>query len=688
MQLLNPSIIFSFLITAIILNQIPTSCADNVQQYKKCSSSFDCANFKNLSYPFWGPNRPQYCGHPSFELQCKDEFSSITIMSQSYRILEVIDSDHRLKVVRTDYWDNICPNNLKNTTIGSTFFDYGSDTQNLTIYYDCLYSPFPIPDSFSPQFNCSINGTQMVNYFMLESVLENGEDSVSLSETMGTCKSRVMIPILDSEAERVVTNSSVENLKDVIDNGFEVEWSANNSLCHECQSSGGHCGYDPSSKDFTCFCKDGSFPHSCRSGKNSNTGIIIGAVAGVAALVCILGACFLVWRRKKKAEKSRSIDVFMPPSSSGTGTLTSTTNSSQSIPSYPSSKSGRVPQQSFYFGVQVFTYEELEEATDNFHTTKEIGEGGFGTVYKGELKDGRVVAVKRHYESNFKRVEQFMNEVKILAHLRHKNLVTLFGCTSRSSRELLLVYEYIPNGTVADHLHGKRSSSAMITWPLRLNIAVETAEALAYLHKKDVIHRDVKSNNILLDEKFHVKVADFGLSRLFPTDVTHVSTAPQGTPGYVDPEYYQCYQLTDKSDVYSFGVLLVELISSLQAVDITRHRNDVNLANMAVNKIQSQELNELVDPELGYEKDDSVRRMTTAVAELAFRCLQQQKDMRPSMDEVLEILNAIKSDELETQDSKVLDVVVRTDELVLLKKGPYPTSPDSVADKWTRGMLR
>lgn len=267
MQLLNPSIFFSFLITTIILIQIPTSsCADNLQQYKKCSSLFDCANLKNLRYPFWGSSRPQYCGHPSFELHCKDEFASITIMSESYRILEVSDSDHRLKVVRTDYWNNVCPTNLKNTTLDCTFFDYGSDSHNLTLYYGCPYTPFPIPDSFSPQFNCSMNGTQMVNYFMLESIVDNAESSDSFSEMLGTCKSRVVIPILESEAERVATNSSVENLKYVINNGFGVEWNANNSLCHECQSSGGHCGYESSSREFTCFCKDGSFPHSCTSG--------------------------------------------------------------------------------------------------------------------------------------------------------------------------------------------------------------------------------------------------------------------------------------------------------------------------------------------------------------------------------------------------------------------------------------
>ena len=123
-----------------------------------------------------------------------------------------------------------------------------------------------------------------------------------------------------------------------------------------------------------------------------------------------------------------------------------------------------------------------------------------------------------------------MNEVQILTRLRHRNLVSLYGCTSRHSRELLLVYEFIPNGTVADHLHGDRADSGLLTWPIRLSIAIETATALCYLHASDVVHRDVKTNNILLDNSFCVKVADFGLSRLFPTDVTHVSTAPQGTP--------------------------------------------------------------------------------------------------------------------------------------------------------------
>ena len=312
----------------------------------------------------------------------------------------------------------------------------------------------------------------------------------------------------------------------------------------------------------------------------------------------------------------------------------------------------------------------------------------------GKLHDGREVAVKRLYGHNYRRVEQFINEVEILTRLRHKNLVSLYGCTSRHSRELLLVYEYIPNGTVADHIHGHQGTPGSLTWPTRMSIAIETACALAYLHASDIIHRDVKTNNILLDDNFCVKVADFGLSRLFPNDVSHVSTAPRGTPGYVDPEYRQCYQLTSKSDVYSFGVVLVELISSLPAVDVFRHRNEINLAKLAVNKIEKCAFHELIDPNLGFESDDVVRTMTILVAKLAFQCLQQDKEMRPSMDEVLEALKKIQSgkdahedQEMAYDDAGILNVQQPAspdhDEVHVLRNKRLPLLPEDVTDFWT-----
>ncbi|KAJ3694440.1 hypothetical protein LUZ60_009920 [Juncus effusus] len=338
---------------------------------------------------------------------------------------------------------------------------------------------------------------------------------------------------------------------------------------------------------------------------------------------------------------------------------------------------------------QIFSYEELEEATDRFDPGNELGDGGFGTVYKGKLRDGRTVAVKRLYKNSYRRVEQFLNEVEILSHLRHPNLVTLYGCTARTCHELLLVFEYIANGTVADHLHGPKVGDNSLTWPIRLNIAIETAQALSFLHsiEPQIIHRDVKTTNILLDDGFHVKVGDFGLSRFFPTDVTHVSTVPQGTPGYVDPVYHQCYQLTEKSDVYSFGVVLIELISSKPAVDMSRSSNEINLANLALNKIQRSELAELVDPVFAYETDWEMRKMVSLVAELAFRCLQSEREMRPSIKEVLEVLLVVQKEGFgnsnEGGENKGENSLVREESESCLLRNDMVDSPDTVIERWT-----
>ncbi|XP_037411153.1 LEAF RUST 10 DISEASE-RESISTANCE LOCUS RECEPTOR-LIKE PROTEIN KINASE-like 1.2 isoform X4 [Triticum dicoccoides] len=383
--------------------------------------------------------------------------------------------------------------------------------------------------------------------------------------------------------------------------------------------------------------------------------IIVGAVLGAGAIFLFV---FFVLHQRKKKKQAIASNEFMRSGSSMT-----TYSKDLELGGSP----------------HIFTFEELEVATDGFSASRELGDGGFGTVYKGKLKDGRVVAVKRLYKNNYRRVEQFLNEVDILSRLLHQNLVILYGCTSRMSRDLLLVYEFIANGTVADHLHGSRSAERGLTWPLRLNIAIETAEALAYLHAVEIIHRDVKTTNILLDNSFHVKVADFGLSRLFPLEVTHVSTVPQGTPGYVDPVYHQCYKLTDKSDVYSFGVVLVELISSKPAVDMSRSHSEINLANMALNRIQNHEVVQLVDPELGYDTDPETKRTIDRVAEVAFQCLQMERDLRPSIKEVVEILTCVRDGDCRAKSMK--KKASQKEDAHLLTEG-LQFSPDSVIHRF------
>ncbi|XP_075475816.1 LEAF RUST 10 DISEASE-RESISTANCE LOCUS RECEPTOR-LIKE PROTEIN KINASE-like 1.4 isoform X2 [Primulina tabacum] len=676
---------FFMILVILLLSQIQGGICEADASYQTCSQPFRCANQQDMKYPFYGNDRPAYCGYPGFELDCQTDVPRITIMPLSYRVLSVDNNTYSLEVAREDLWNNICPYPLYNTTLNSDLFSFSSNSndQNISLNYGCSGissqtqpQPSEIPAFFI--FTCGQYGFSMVS---------TPEAAVDLRSSLN-CSSNIFVPVNQTAASvlaRLLTGNTLES-------GFSIQWSANNSNCQDCKESGGVCGFNQNSESFACYCSNGTYPFTCNNTGNgkgnssNNTGKIIGPALGGAALAgIIVGWLIFHYRAKRKKRiagkpaQNTSKETSTHPSSKGVSTPYST-SFTRSIPSYPTSKS-ELGGGSTYFGAYLFSYAELEAATDNFDSSRELGDGGFGTVYYGNLPDGRAVAVKRLYENNVKRVDQFMNEVEILTKLRHPNLVMLYGCTSKRSRDLLLVYEYIPNGTVADHLHGNRSKSGSLSWQIRLKIAIETADALAYLHRSDIIHRDVKTNNVLLDNDFNVKVADFGLSRLFPADVTHVSTAPQGTPGYVDPEYYQCFQLTEKSDVYSFGVMLIELISSLQAVDTNRHRQDINLANMAINKIQNRNLSELVDASLGFETNSIVRRLVTLVAELAFQCLQQERDMRPSMGDVLEALRRIQNEDLNVDRVEIVDVLVDDDTVLLKGAVNHPVSPDSVF-KW------
>ncbi|KAK6927731.1 Protein kinase domain [Dillenia turbinata] len=283
--------------------------------------------------------------------------------------------------------------------------------------------------------------------------------------------------------------------------------------------------------------------------------------------------------------------------------------------------------------MKIFTSEEIEKATDNYDSNRIIGKGGYGMVYKGILPDKTIVAIKKSKVIDESQIEQFINEVVILSQINHRNVVKLIGCCLETEIPML-IYEFISNGTLSQHIHNKCPSSNCLSWRVRVRIAAETAEALAYLHSATsipIVHRDVKSANILLDDNFVAKVADFGASRLIPMDQTQPTTLVQGTLGYLDPEYFNTSQINEKSDVYSFGVVLAELLVGKPALMNEKPPEERNLCMYLVSAIKQNRLFEILEEKVVKEGG---REAVQQVAELARRCLRVKREERPRMKEV------------------------------------------------------
>lgn len=300
---------------------------------------------------------------------------------------------------------------------------------------------------------------------------------------------------------------------------------------------------------------------------------------------------------------------------------------------------------------QTLTFEELAIATGNFRCDCFLGEGGFGKVYKGHLdKINQVVAIKQLDRNGLQGIREFVVEVLTLSLADHPNLVKLIGFCAEGDQRLL-VYEYMPLGSLEDHLHDLLPGREVLDWNTRMKIAAGAARGLEYLHvkmKPPVIYRDLKCSNILLGEGYHPKLSDFGLAKVGPSgDKTHVSTRIMGTYGYCAPDYAMTGQLTFKSDIYSFGVVLLELITGRKAIDSTKPHKEQNLVAWARPLFRDRrKFSQMVDPLL--KGRYPVRGLYQALA-IAAMCVQEQPNLRPVISDVVTALNYLASQKYDQQ---------------------------------------
>lgn len=367
------------------------------------------------------------------------------------------------------------------------------------------------------------------------------------------------------------------------------------------------------------FMKESSLVHNQGDGKKL-TFVIVGTVCGVT-FVSILVVMFLLKRKRGK-----HVDLPVLHHGKGTFCRKGTTNAAL------------VRNLNLKLKMPLL---EIQGATHNFDPKLLVGEGGFGRVYEGTLESGMKVAVKRSDPKHGQGLPEFETEITVLSKIRHRHLVSLIGYCEEES-EMILVYEFMEKGSLREHLYDPNENSSErsakrsnLSWKQRLEICTGAAKGLHYLHtclNGGIIHRDVKSTNILLDEHFVAKVADFGLSRSGPDDPDHFSVGIKGSFGYVDPEYFRCFQFTDKSDVYSFGVVLLEVLCARPAIIDSPKREEVNLAEWGLLWQKKGQLEKIIDPCLmGEIQPDSLRRFGETVE----KCLKENGSERPTMLDVL-----------------------------------------------------
>ncbi|XP_026382266.1 LEAF RUST 10 DISEASE-RESISTANCE LOCUS RECEPTOR-LIKE PROTEIN KINASE-like 2.4 [Papaver somniferum] len=601
---------------------------NNLERYEKCQRKFVCGDSVDVGYPFWGrhysigdKSRPEYCGLLNYRLDCLDgDVAQIVISGESYRVLEINTETKVMNITNTAFVGyesyGACPFEYPIPNFDSVDFKLAQDVDQLTLYSDCV----KIPDQLTFRFKCLIYGSPTRDaYFWFDM-------APGVPPDFSSCNKTVKTPVMLTALRDLTTNPEI--LPAVIKQGFNVTYFNAESdigigMCLRCRNSGGTCGSNTTEKIPTCFCPDGSIRDACLNPPSVTSPaakfkklkkISIGVVGAFGALGIILSIPIMIYFLRKKHSSRDGLEAFFKTHGS--------------------------------LAPKRYSFKDVKKMTNSFK--EKLGQGGYGSVFKGKLHDGRLVAVKvlfRNMKTKNAGLE-FFNEVASISRTSHVNIVALLGFCFDKRNKRALIYEFMPNGSLEKFIFGEKlaisEEDLVFGWETFYRVAIEIARGLEYLHRgctTRIVHFDIKPHNILLDKDFHAKISDFGLAKLCLEKESIISMSrARGTAGYIAPEVFNRNfgGISNKSDVYSYGMMILEMVGGRKNIDVNvgiDHLSQLYFPHRIYDRIK-------LNQDLGLhgimtdEREQAAKKMII----VGLWCIQTNPLSRPSMSKVLEML--------------------------------------------------
>ncbi|CAA7049985.1 unnamed protein product [Microthlaspi erraticum] len=644
------------MLTGLSQSRVEFRAREASDLYTRCIGWFICSDQSRLlDYPFWTAGR-EGCGHPDFKLECNANFPELNISSVKYRIMQPnYDSTDMIRLARSDYIGYLCPNDPSSAPFNEEVLPFAPNTELITIYHDCSRDFSQSVSTYVGNLTCENDSDEGRSYYVtrnISSALLNGIRD-SLNDFGRFCRN-VSIPASGPSLNRLLNDRTRDNLLMALAYGFELGVSQE---CLTCKNSGGVCGYNQTlpSTGFVCYCEDEQpLTRICiNTKKDLSKGVQagIGSATGSAIVILIAGliCTIIIGRRETQASQHTTTSKELPitsysskePSSYPTSTTVSSSKKNYKVVCWGRKTSDDPRQQKLkaLIPLKHYNYAQVKRMTKSF--AEVVGRGGFGTVYRGTLCDGRSVAVKILKDSKGNNDEDFINEVSSMSKTSHVNIVDLLGFCSQGTKRAI-IYEFLENGSLDRFISS--NTSINMDWTTLHNIALGVARGLEYLHhgcKSRIVHFDIKPHNVLLDDNFCPKVSDFGLAKLCGKKGSLMSLLDtRGTIGYIAPEVFsRMYgRVSHKSDVYSYGMLILEMIGARKK-ERADQNSESNASSMyfpewIYKDLEKRDNERLNGNGITCEEEEIEKKMTL----VGLWCIQPSPSDRPSMNRVVEMM--------------------------------------------------